>query len=450
MAGGPVNPHVLDKYLSSNKTPVAYPSNTSGSGSWGPITSTGGTSSGSWGSAPVAPSAPAVNSTTSGGGFGMPGFDMAGIAALIGGSGILNGSGGSADPGIPQYTYNGPSAEDMATKEYAPQFEALQKIIEATQGRYDVASKNTTDMYNALANETRGRTAGIQKDYATTGGQIKNAYNTANDNTVSGVEKTIGNISNMLANLGQDQAGSEVMSRVGTHLADWLGAINATGANQQGLNTGLGASAATYNNQTADTQGLAGKNAVADLTLQLQAIQADNEQKRLGIMGNEASAENSYGMNIQKLMQTGQQQSNDMYIAQQKNQIDQSAADLGLKKLEAQIAQSNTDNNLNQDKLGLEGQRVLNLSHNPGAILTANAATMWQGDTQGAATAVNNVLTAYSKYGSGQNTNYGTMMQHYKEDYPNTSELDYQRVSNLMLNLISQVGNKNDPVYQGG
>jgi hypothetical protein len=204
-----------------------------------------------------------------------------------------------------QFKYSGPSAETMVSREFDPQFAALQQIEQGTQNRYKDNSGKMQGLYGALSNSVLQGRAQDQQAYKQAGNDINSSYAQGSQNVTNNMNSATKEMGAQLALLGQNEAAPAVMQDKQKLLADQLGQLSQAQGTAAALNTQLGAN--TYAADTArhGVAQQAGLNAQADLSSQLEELMQQYGAQRMGLQGQRGQALNNYGMNIQKLIQEG-------------------------------------------------------------------------------------------------------------------------------------------------
>lgn len=302
--------------------------------------------------------------------------DSADIGGLLGGIlGAFNGIGGmvadaanEAEANSPEalmemlrkqygsYQYNGPSAEEMAAREFDPQFAALGQMEQGTTKRYKTNSKDMAGLYKAYADDVlsgRGENAQVYKQAT---GDINSSYQGAQNTTTANMNNATKEMGNQLALLGQGEAAPAVFDTKQKVLAEQLGTLSEAQGSAAALNTQLGAN--TYASDTA-RHGIAqqaGLNAGQELMGQYEDLMNQYGAQRLGLQGARGQALNNYGMNIEKLTQEGNSGIQDAIaksfgdlLSQQDKGLDrelqQGRLDLDLKKFLAGQGEDPVDTN---------------------------------------------------------------------------------------------------------
>ena len=231
------------------------------------------------------------------------------IAANYGdpvGVGAGYGGGAGTDLGF-NWSYSGPSAEQMAAADYAAQYALLDKLRGQTTQRYTAAGNEMGGAYDALSAAMRGEMAGMKADATRTGQVIGGAYNDALNKTNSQFAKSRSAVADLANSMGVSEAlaGTVADSR---KEQDWLTGLTANaGANSVGLAQQLGQNAQDYQRWSADTSRLAGTNMRADFKAKMQEALSGLDMKKLDIKGQETQAKNQYAMQILKMKQDAEQ-----------------------------------------------------------------------------------------------------------------------------------------------
>lgn len=317
-----------------------------------------------------------------------------------------------------------PNPADLAASEFGPQFAALDAAAKEQASRYKVSTADLARMYEALAQSTLARTGDVRAGYADTGKNLQNTYENATNTVATDHSNSLNQIAELLNRLGIQQAAPDVLKQSESDFTKALSQLAQRSAGAQTLNTRLGQNQVDYLGKTADTNRLAGTNAQADLLKQFQALQAQNDAKRLDLTSQQQAAANSYGLNISKMQQDSAQ--NELAA-----QLKQAQLELDKAKL------SHTTENDNA-LLQLRQQDQLNSIKDPNAKLSSNAYDMYNGDASAAANATMNIINAYQKSGgTSLNDLLGAI-----DTLPTADPLDRDRYKQLALSFwVSLNGN---------
>lgn len=204
-------------------------------------------------------------------------------------------------------SYSGPSAEEMATSEFDPQFQMLKAIAKRQEERHQRAQGLVKQGYGALVNDAiEGR--GANKKMSD---QQVNQINTNAESAQSGISDTFNKSAQdnakFLASLGILEGQDELMAKSNDAQARELGRLS----QQQQVSSDLASQLGT-NQYHADTEGIgitrqAGRNTADEFMQQFLDQQAGNDAQELALTGQRQKAENAYNMQIQELLQGGQQ-----------------------------------------------------------------------------------------------------------------------------------------------
>lgn len=203
------------------------------------------------------------------------------------------------------YKYEGPSAEEMVGREFNPQFQALQQMQNATQGRYKNNAAQMKGLYGALAQDVlkgRGENAAM---YGQATKDINSSYGQGQQAVTNNMNSATQEMGKQLALLNQGEAAPAVFEDKQKLLADQLGQLSQAQGTAAALNTQLGANSYAADTARYGIAQQAGLNAQADLSSQLEGLMQQYAAQRLGLESSRGQALNNYGMNIQKLIQEG-------------------------------------------------------------------------------------------------------------------------------------------------
>lgn len=301
------------------------------------------------------------------------------------------GSGGYFDMAPPQVpAYSGPSADQLAAQQFAPQYQALDLIKQQAAQQYNTGYGDIGNMFNALADKTAAQADAIRGEYDATGQRVGAAYNQAMNSVSDTFSKNQSAIMEMLQRLGIGQAGGSSLGSMGAELTRAVGDIAGRQASRGAFNSQQGQNELDYNRRTADTNRLAGKNKQADLTKNYGNTQNDLALKLLDLKSGEAQAANQYGMSIQQMLQQQQQAATDNWFKQMQLGVSQANSDTERGRLAFDTQKWQSQMLADQLKGGSSGSAT-----DPYSVLSQQASLLNSGNNNAAADDVDNVLLAY-------------------------------------------------------
>lgn len=321
----------------------------------------------------------------------------------------------------PSISYPDPSG--MAASEFAPQFSALDAAVKQQQDRYTTSNADIASMYEALAKSTLGRTGDVRSGYDATGNSIDKAYLDAENSVSSGFNKSASNIAELLNRLGIQQAAPTALASNQQELLRSLSDLAGRSVAAKTANTTRGQNEIDYLGRTADTNRLAGKSAQTDLLKQFQALQAQNDAKRLALVAGQAQATNNYGLSISKMQQ-------DAATSAASDQFKQAQLALDTAKFDHTVSNDAAD-------LQLKQQQQSSSSKDPNTALSSNAYDLYGGDASAASNAVINIINAYQQSGGTSLPNMLTEI----DKLPLQNTLDRDKYKQLALNFWLQMKN---------
>lgn len=251
------------------------------------------------------------------------------------------------------YSYDGPSANQMVSREFDPQFAALDKMAGATEGRYTKNAQNLAGLYGAYAKDVLSGRDATAQNYKQGTQAINDTYTGAENNVTKNMSGLTSEMTDQLALLGQGQAAPAVMQKKQELLNQQLGSLAQAQGTAAAQNTQLGSNAYAYDTRQSGIAQQAGLNAQQDLSSQLEDKMAGYDAQRLGLEGNKGQALNSYDMMIRKMIQEG-----NSGIGQQ--------VDDAFKAILGQQSNS-ADREIQQARLNLDLQKYQDSQNNPKA-----------------------------------------------------------------------------------
>lgn len=191
--------------------------------------------------------------------------------------------GSMLDPGL---------AAQMAAEEYNPQLDALAATLANARQREEEGRKYVGNAYGALVNSIKDDAGDISGIHDTAKKEIVGGYDSAKSSIAQNYDESAAGMEAMMRRLGLQEAAPDALAHGAegraqqTSLMDQYKSTNSTAQDKLKVN------ALDYNTQTAQTAGLAGSNAQADLTRQLNDVLAQGEIAKLGLLGQKAQREN--------------------------------------------------------------------------------------------------------------------------------------------------------------
>lgn len=317
-------------------------------------------------------------------------------------------------------TYGGPSAHDMASKEFKPQYDLLNQLSGQAKTKYNAAGKNVGGMYDALAKAMRGEETAIKADYGANSSAVGNAYN----NAIKSVKDNQTNSNNDVAAIARRLGVSEAVpaaNQDGNNQAALLqGLMQSNKANSMSTSQQLGQNEVDYNRNSADTTQMAGINARSDFQSKLMDVLGGYDNKRLEVKANQGQAENKYGLSIADMIQQAQlahdkiaaTSQSDAASAAAKAQQDASANEF--KQAQLGIQQGQLDLANDQFKYKASHPAAAKTSNmDPYEKLASTASYLYHGNDVAAANARKAVTDTLSR-GYNGNTNFATVQDFIK------------------------------------
>lgn len=232
--------------------------------------------------------------------------NMVGSGGAMGG---MSGGGSYIDDMLQQMLSGGggqmpdmPDAEQMAKDQFAPQFDLLKNLRRQTTDRYNTAGSETRAVYDSLADQIRQEAQGTVKRYGESGDQMRDIGQNAISNVEDSASQSNAEIEAIMRRLGVQEAAPDALSNIAETKQRSVGSLAGSNAAFEQANEQLGQNMADYQQNTANTTGIAGANAQADWTKRLGEALAGYDNKELELTGAQKQAENEYMMQIQKML----------------------------------------------------------------------------------------------------------------------------------------------------
>lgn len=291
------------------------------------------------------------------------------------------------------YQYNGPSAQQMAKQEFDPQFQILKGIADQTTSRYNTNKGDIANMYDKLVQRTIQGRGEAQKGYNDAVAGSQGNYQAASQNLSDAATSNQTALAQEMARLGINEGTGDVIAGLQKNLQDNVGRLSAQGQGSQDLLKTLGA-----NQYAADTSAInlnkqQGIMTQQDFLKDYLAAQAQNDQQRLALTGQQQQAQNNYGLQIQKMLQEGN-------TSLQGNVMDMFSALQGANNNQAQRYAQQAQLDLDQSKFDFQKQQAAATQNGAGKLnaydaLAQRAAEVYKGDPVKTRQAVDEILAAY-------------------------------------------------------
>src|SRR4030095_4794526 len=190
----------------------------------------------------------------------------------------------------------------MASREFDPQFQLLNKLQQQAEARYGKAGRDVSGMYAQLADEFRGQEAGINKQYGAAGAALKGQLASATGALSADMAKSRDEITKRAARLGVADVVPQLSNESAAEQNQYSGLLQAISQNYQGANTANQQADVSYNRNTAGTTDLMGVDARQNFEAMLQNALNEYGNKRLELQGQQMGAENKYALENQGMM----------------------------------------------------------------------------------------------------------------------------------------------------
>lgn len=379
----------------------------------------------------------------------MKGGTDAGIAGLLKnvGSNVLSAADGVAqdllaqqnDPmslyeklrqSTPGYSYQGPSAKEMADAQFNPLFQMLDAQSKQDEARYNTGAARAKQSYAGFVNGLIQDAKANQATYAGAGKTIGASGDAAAKSVTDNATRSAQALSKELQQLGIQEGADTLFAKNQGNLTQALGRINENRQTAADLNTGLGASAAVADRGTQATARQAGLNYQADLYDNYLNQLNQNDQQRLQLQGQRGQAEGNYNMQIQKLLADNMGQREDSIT-----NIFKAMTDNNFRQQQLQLDQQRFG--LDQDKFGLDVQKsgINNDKSNNAYRTLQSSAKQYFGNDQDAAVAANTLLNALRQAPNA--TDMGTLLAQIPEEElrkPYMADLAYTFFNSVLNN----------------
>lgn len=320
----------------------------------------------------------------------------------------------------PGYSYNGPSPDAMAQKEFAPQFEILKQAAAANQQRYSTNKTEMSGLWNALVKDVGNQRTEDQQNYAQSNQQLGAIFDQSAQSQTANMNDATKQMGDVLGLLGQNAAAPSLLENKQELLQKSLAQNAAAKNSAQELNTNLGANAFAYDTSRIGNTAQAGLGAQQDLLQQFVGLQNENDMRRLDVQGQQGAAENKYAMMIQELLQGGMQDRNSAINDSFQNIL---GAQDKQAQLELQQGRLNLDQSRFAADVGQQGQADPR-NMNPYQILLQNAAEAYQDPAQGRQVADQILRTAMENPNADMRTFFELLGPQFLAE-PNNQNLAY-------------------------
>lgn len=295
---------------------------------------------------------------------------------------------------IPQMQYEGPSGQERAKAQFAPQFQILQNMENQANTNYETRAPEVKSLYDSLVNATlQGRKQ--------TEGEFDQAVADTNKNYGAASKNVTGNFTNSskslmaeMAKLGLNEGAGDLVAQSQDRMGAELGKLSQNQQTNADLFEGLGANAFAYDTRMSDVNRQQGVEAQNGLYNMLQERLGELGNQRLGLESQQGAAANNYDMQIQQMLAEGgqsrQQQIMDMAEFILNGQSTQARNSLDLERF-----------GLERERLDLDKQRAAGSGQpdlakmNPYQALQQRALSLYGGDANKARQAADIILQAY-------------------------------------------------------
>lgn len=351
-------------------------------------------------------------------------------------------SGGGFEPSSPFTPYSGPSGDAMAKNQYADQYALLNKMRGDTTTNYTNAGNEMGGIYEALAKQMAGQTAGIKQQYNASGTAIGNQYNSAIKQSDAGYDKSRSALSQMAKSLGIQQ-GLPGAQEEGHNQQNWLnGLMRANQANDVNTNRHMGNSEASFNDRNAQIENNMGASSRQDFKNRMLQALSGIDDKQLAVKSNQAESANKYNLDIASMnsrakseWDSNETRRQDNWNTNQTNQA-RNEADLGRLSLDSDIAER---------KFAAEQNKPIDQSKmNAYDLLAVDANTAYNGDPQDAQKAIKIIQDMWDG-GWGGNKDWTSSSDFYNDvvrSNPAAASSQLSRLANLFYQKIAGGANK--------
>lgn len=216
-----------------------------------------------------------------------------------------------------------PDAAAMAQSQFAPQFDLLSQLRSQTSGRMNQQAQDAQAMYDALARSIDADKSQVTQEYDTAAQNIDAAFSDASANIGATADNSNAQANALMQRLGITAAAPDVRGAIAEDQQRSANAIAEMQANYAGSNEANRQSALDYITSQANTAGLAGANARADVEAALANMLANYDNQELALQGQQQAAENEYAMQIARMQSDSQAAAMDQAWRQYQSMLDQ-------------------------------------------------------------------------------------------------------------------------------
>lgn len=195
---------------------------------------------------------------------------------------------------------------EMAQRQFAPQYDLLRQLRTQATTRHNKAAADTQAMYEALANDIRQNAAQTAERYGVAEQNLDAAFGGAAENIQSRASESNREMADLMRSLGIQEAAPDVFANIEEERSRAINSTEGLGAVYKGTNEALSQSMQDYQQNTANTTGIAGANAKADIIAALGDVLAGYDNRELDLRGQQAQAENEYMLALQEMAQGAQ------------------------------------------------------------------------------------------------------------------------------------------------
>jgi hypothetical protein len=331
----------------------------------------------------------------------------------------------------PGYSYNGPSAADMAKQQFSPLFQMLTEQAKQGESRYNTARDRAKQSYAGFINDLLASQKSDQAAYTQAGKDIGAAGDAAAKSVTGNVTDSSKALLAELAQLGVTEGSGGLIAKNEKNLTDTLGTLAANRQTAQNVNSGLKAAEYASDTGNINTSRQAGLNYQGDLYSGYLDQLNQNDQQRLQLQGQQGQAQNQYAMQIQDLLQKGATSRDEGINNIFKTMMDNQNRD-------QQFGLDQQRFGLDQDKFGLEVQKYDKSqtpdSNNAYRTLEAQANQAF-GNPEEAAIAAQTLMGALRQ--APQATDLGTLLAQIPEEElrkPHMADLAYAFFNSVLNN----------------
>lgn len=324
----------------------------------------------------------------------------------------------------PGYSYSGPSAEEMAAKQFDPLFAMLSQQRQQGTTDYNNEAARAKQAYQGFVNDLLASGKTNAATYAQAGKDIGTSYNTASKSVTDNSAASAKALSDQLALLGVQDAAPDLFAKNQQSLNTELGHLAQNRQNSADLTTQLGANQSAFDRNNVDVGRQAGINYQGDVYGRYMDLMNQNDMQRLQLQGQQGQAVNDYSMQIEKLLSDAANQRetsiNDQFQTYMQNAVQQGQLDLSRDRLAFDIDKSG----LNQPTDGSNAYRTLQ-----------SQAKQYFGNDQQAAQAAQTLLNAFRT--APQATDIGTLLAQIPEEElrkPYMADLAYAFFNSVLNN----------------